>query len=148
MTWGNMRIGYEIALALAKAGADLYIFCYDNTNTAQMGKEVVKLGRKIVFKYGDLTNSKTLVQIVPHVLQNFQHLDIVVNNAGAIFRTPILAGTDEEWQRVIAINLTTVYQLSREAAQVMVNQQSGKIINIASMLSYQEGKFVPSYNSF
>lgn len=74
-------------------------------------------------------------------------IDILVNNAGTIRRAPLLEYKDEDWKAVMDINLNSVYFLSQAAAKVMVAQGSGKIINIASMLSFQGGKFVPPYTA-
>ncbi|GAA3329138.1 hypothetical protein GCM10020331_075960 [Ectobacillus funiculus] len=71
----------------------------------------------------------------------------LVNNAGTIRRTPLLEYKEEDWDTVMDLNLNSVYFLSQEAAKVMAEQRSGKIINIASMLTFQGGKFVPAYTA-
>ena len=81
------------------------------------------------------------------VLKKWEKLDILVNNAGMINRAPLLEGSDEDWNQVIDVNLNALYRLSKEAAKHMDKRGSGKIINIASMLSFQGGKFVPSYTA-
>ena len=80
-------------------------------------------------------------------MSEFGKIDILVNNAGTIRRAPLLEYKEEDWNAVMDINLNAVYFLSQEVAKIMVNQKSGKIINIASMLAFQGGKFVPPYTA-
>jgi 2-deoxy-D-gluconate 3-dehydrogenase len=84
---------------------------------------------------------------VSECIRAYGRIDILVNNAGTIRRAPLLEYKDEDWDEVIDINLNAVYRLSREVAVIMAKQGSGKIINIASMLSFQGGKFVPPYTA-
>lgn len=74
-------------------------------------------------------------------------IDILVNNAGTIRRAPLLEYKDSDWEAVMNINLNAVYYMSQDVAKIMVTQGSGKIINVASMLSFQGGKFVPPYTA-
>ncbi len=80
-------------------------------------------------------------------IEVYGRIDILVNNAGTIRRSPITEFTDKDWEEVIDINLNTIYYLSQAAVKYMIKQGGGKIINIASMLSFQGGKFVPSYTA-
>ena len=80
-------------------------------------------------------------------MEEFGKIDILINNAGTIRRAPLLEYKDEDWKAVLDINLNAVYFLSQEVAKIMVKQGGGKIINIASMLSFQGGKFVPPYTA-
>ncbi|MFP7224380.1 SDR family oxidoreductase, partial [Priestia filamentosa] len=86
-------------------------------------------------------------QVVSECLNVYKKIDILINNAGTIRRAPLLEYKEEDWDAVMAINQDAVYFLSQEVAKVMAEQRSGKIINIASMLSFQGGKFVPSYTA-
>ncbi len=99
------------------------------------------------FSQVDLAEREQLGKIVPACVEKFGTVDILVNNAGTIRRNPILEYKDEDWDEVIALNLDAVYLLSKAAAKIMVEQKSGKIINIASMLSFQGGKFIPPYTA-
>lgn len=146
VTGGNTGLGLAYVEALAAAGADLLVTTFDD-NISEAKDVVESLGRKIVFVKGDLTKKETREEVVSTCLNEFGKIDILVNNAGTIRRAPLLEYKDEDWQAVMDINLNAVYYLSQEVAKVMVKQGEGKIINIASMLSFQGGKFVPPYTA-
>lgn len=147
VTGGNSGIGRELAIGLAKAGADLFIFSYSKDGMDSLEEEVNALGRKVHYSTGDLSKEEVANIAVDECVKNFGRIDILVNNAGTIKRSPLLEGSNEDWKTVIDLNLSSIYYLSREAAKFMTKQGSGKIINIASMLSFQGGKFVPSYTA-
>jgi hypothetical protein len=146
VTGGNTGIGAAYSEALAKAGANLVIATYDE-NCEEIKKIIEDSGRKVEFVKGDLTDSKCRQEIIERCIEKFGKIDILVNNAGTIRRAPLLEYKDEDWDAVININLNAVYHLGKEVAKVMVKQGGGKIINIASMLSFQGGKFVPPYTA-
>lgn len=146
VTGGNTGLGQGYVVALAKAGADLFVPTYD-TNWDETRELVEKEGRKIVFCQADLTKKEDIIKVVETCKAEFGKIDVLVNNAGTIRRAPLLEYKDEDWQAVMDINLNAVYYLSKEVANVMAEQGSGKIINIASMLSFQGGKFVPPYTA-
>lgn len=146
VTGGNTGLGQGYVVALAKAGADLFVPTYD-TNWDETRELVEKEGRKIVFCQADLTKKEDITKVVETCMAEFGRIDVLVNNAGTIRRAPLLEYKDEDWQAVMDINLNAVYYLSKEVANVMAEQGSGKIINIASMLSFQGGKFVPPYTA-
>ncbi|GAA0083975.1 2-dehydro-3-deoxy-D-gluconate 5-dehydrogenase KduD [Clostridium sp. MB05] len=146
VTGGNTGIGMAYAEALATAGANLFVTTFDD-NIQEVKKNVEALGRKIVFIKGDLTNGEFRNEVVESCLKEYGKIDILVNNAGTIRRSPLLEYKSEDWDAVMNINLNAVYYLSQKVAKVMVEQKSGKIINIASMLSFQGGKFVPPYTA-
>ncbi|WP_144550244.1 2-dehydro-3-deoxy-D-gluconate 5-dehydrogenase KduD [Bacillus sp. X1(2014)] len=146
VTGGNTGLGQGYAVALAKAGADLFITTHgcnwDET------RELIKLeGRRVEFFQADLSNRESINDIVSACLKAYGRIDILVNNAGTIRRGPLLEYKQEDWDAVMEINLNSTYFLSQEAAKVMAEQKSGKIINVASMLSFQGGKFVPPYTA-
>ncbi|WP_078542960.1 2-dehydro-3-deoxy-D-gluconate 5-dehydrogenase KduD [Litchfieldia alkalitelluris] len=146
VTGGNTGLGQGYVVALAKAGADLFVVTYDKDwdETRQL---VEKEGRRIEFFQADLTKKEAIKDVVSTCVQAYGKIDILVNNAGTIRRNPLLEYKQEDWDAVMAINLNSVYFLSQEVAKIMVEQKSGKIINIASMLSFQGGKFVPPYTA-
>lgn len=146
VTGGNTGLGQAYAVALAKAGADLFVVTH-GTNWDETRELIETEGRTVHFFQADLTDRKAIKEIVAECVNIYGKIDILVNNAGTIRRTPLLEYKEEDWDAVMELNLNSVYFLSQEAAKVMVEQRSGKIINIASMLTFQGGKFVPPYTA-
>lgn len=146
VTGGNTGLGQGYALGLAKAGADLFIVTYD-TVWDETRKLIEAEGRRVEFFQADLSVKENIPKVVDRCLKVYGKIDILVNNAGIIKRAPLLEYKDEDWQSVMDVNLNAVYYLSHEAAKVMARQGGGKIINVASMLAFQGGKFVPSYTA-
>lgn len=145
VTGGNSGIGRAIAVALAKAGADLFLYVHSERNIEEMKREFEMLGRRLEYEVGELEKEEDAMEAVEKCINVYGRIDILVNNAGTIHRAPLLEGDNESWKRVISVNLSAVYYISKVAAKYMVAQGSGKIINIASMLSFQGGIYVPSY---
>ncbi|SMQ73010.1 2-deoxy-D-gluconate 3-dehydrogenase [Bacillus sp. OV166] len=146
VTGGNKGLGQAYAAALAKAGADLFVVA--RSGDWQETKELIEeTGQRAVFFQADLSDRTKVKQVVSECLKEYGRIDILVNNAGTIRRAPLLEYKEEDWDDVLEINLNSLYLLSQEAAKVMAEQKSGKIINIASMLSFQGGKFVPPYTA-
>lgn len=146
VTGGNTGLGQGYAVALAKAGADLYIAA-SGDNCDETRQLIEECGQRVEFIQVDLTQDDAAVKVVQGCLNKFGKIDILINNAGTIRRAPLLEYKKEDWNAVMSINLNTVYLLSQAVARVMAEQKSGKIINIASMLSFQGGKFVPPYTA-
>ena len=90
VTGGNVGIGNALAMGLAKAGADLFIFTYNDDNMENVVKEVEGLGRKIAYATGDLSKEDIAMEAVSKCIEAFGRVDILVNNAGTIKRAPIL----------------------------------------------------------
>lgn len=147
VTGGNTGLGQGFAVALAEAGADVFIPAHSDKQWTQTRQMIEKRGRKVAFMKCDLTADGIADQVMTAALKAFGHIDILVNNAGMIKRNPLLESTDADWDAVININLNAVYHLSAAAAKIFAQQKSGKIINIGSMLSFQGGKFIPSYTA-
>ena len=146
VTGGNTGLGQGYVVALAKAGADIFVPTYD-TNWNETRKLVEAEGRKVTFFKADLSKRKEITATVEACMKEYGRVDILVNNAGTIKRAPLLDFKDEDWKTVLDINLNAVFYLSQDVAKIMVKQGGGKIINIASMLSFQGGKFVPAYTA-
>lgn len=146
VTGGNTGLGQAYAVALAKAGADLVIPTHGK-NWDETRKLIEKEGRQVTFVQGDLTNREDRKNIVKIAIEVYGKIDILVNNAGTIRRAPLLEYTEEDWNAVMDINLNALYFLSQDVAKIMEEQGHGKIINVASMLSFQGGKFVPPYTA-
>ncbi|MBV7276918.1 2-dehydro-3-deoxy-D-gluconate 5-dehydrogenase KduD [Clostridiaceae bacterium UIB06] len=146
VTGGNTGIGQGFVVALAKAGADLLVSTH-GTNWEETKKLIEAEGRKIEFIQADLAKKEEIRKVVDKCIKVYGKVDILVNNAGTIRRNPLIEYKKEDWQAVIDLNLNAVYYLSQEVAKIMVKQKSGKIINVASMLAFQGGKFVPPYTA-
>ena len=144
---GSARgLGAAIALALAEAGAD--VVANDRTDPADTVRTIAALpGRRALGLVADLSDRTASDALVAGALDKMGRLDILVNNAGIIRRAPAEDYPDEAWDQVIEINLTAVFRLSRAAGRHMLARGSGKIVNIASLLSFQGGITVPSYTA-
>ncbi|GAA2867948.1 2-dehydro-3-deoxy-D-gluconate 5-dehydrogenase KduD [Lactobacillus intestinalis] len=147
ITGGNTGLGQGYAIAMAKAGADIFIPTYGKQEWDNTRDLIESVGRKVEFMDVDLTKPGVPHEVIEEAVKKMGHIDILVNNAGMIKRNPLLESKDEDWDRVIAINLSAVYHMSLEACKVFAKQNYGKIINIGSMLSFQGGKFIPSYTA-
>lgn len=146
ITGGTGGLGQAFVTALAKAGTDLFIVTHGK-NWDETRKLVENEGRKAAFFQADLSKREEISAAINKCVEVYGTIDILINNAGTIIRNPILEYKDEDWKKVIDLNLNAVYYLSQEAARIMAKQGSGKIINIASMTSFQGGKFVPAYTA-
>ncbi|QUW21562.1 2-dehydro-3-deoxy-D-gluconate 5-dehydrogenase KduD [Sporosarcina sp. Marseille-Q4063] len=144
VTGGNKGLGQAYAVALAKAGADLFVVTH-GTEWDETRELIENTGRKVEFFQADLTDRKNAKALVAKCVEVYGKVDILINNAGTIRRAPLLEYTEEDWDAVVELNQNSMFFLSQEAAKHMVEQRSGKIVNIASMLSFQGGKFVPPY---
>jgi 2-deoxy-D-gluconate 3-dehydrogenase len=148
VTGAGQGLGQAMALGLAEAGAD--IVGLDRTpNCAETCAKVEALGRRYMNVSLDLLTASVddLNRHVAQVVETLGHLDILVNNAGIIRRAPALDFSEKDWDDVINIDLRALFFLSQAVGRVMKTQQSGKIINVASMLSFQGGVIVPSYTA-
>ena len=146
ITGATKGLGQGYAVALAKAGADIFVPSY-GTDWDETRELVEAEGRRIEFIDVDLSKKENIEKSIERCMDVYGRIDILVNNAGTIRRANILEYKDEDWDAVMNINLNAVYHLSQKVSKIMVEQGGGKIINIASMLSFQGGKFVPPYTA-
>jgi len=144
VTGSNRGIGQMYAKALAEAGADIIGVSYecDFHSTENMIKET---GRKFKSYCSDFSDRNSLYEFVKKVKSDFEKVDILINNAGTILRKPIAEHPDEYWDKVIEINLSSQFILTKEFGKDMVERGYGKIVFIASLLSFQGGITVPGY---
>ncbi len=144
VTGASAGLGAAIAVALAEAGAD--VACHGNTRPPDATCEAIaRLGRRTAAVKGDLVDrevSRTLVEMTERELGP---IDILVNNAGTIRRAPAVNYSEDDWDAVIEVNLSSVFRLSQQAGKRMIERGQGKIVNIASVLSFQGGISVPAY---
>jgi 2-deoxy-D-gluconate 3-dehydrogenase len=150
VTGANAGIGQGIALALAAAGAD--VAAIGRTPAEETAAQVRALGRRCELVSADLSSIAPVGAAIDAVVERLGRLDILVNNAGIIRRADALEFTEEDWDAVIDTNLKTPFFLAQAAARHMAGWAApggrrGKIINIASMLSFQGGVRVPSYTA-
>jgi 2-deoxy-D-gluconate 3-dehydrogenase len=146
VTGCNSGLGQGMAWGLAQAGADIAgVYRSDVSETKQV---IESLGRKFVGIEADLLEVKTPGSVIERAIEAFGKIDILVNNAGTIRRSEALEHSVQDWDDVVDINLKTVFYISQRAAKQFIKQGTGgKIINIASMLSYQGGVRVVSYTA-
>ena len=144
VTGAAAGIGAAIAEALAEAGAD--VACHGNTRPADATATLVKAkNRRGAALSGDLSERATPARLVGEVLERFGRIDILINNAGIIRRAPAVDHSDDDWDAVLNVNLTSVFSLCKLTGKHLLEQGSGKIVNIASLLSFQGGVNVPGY---
>ena len=145
VTGCNTGLGQGMAIALAEAGAN--IFGVYNSGTGDTPQLIEKIGRKFIGYQANLSDVNCVKGIVENAIKNYGHIDILVNNAGTIRREDSINFSEKDWDDVININLKSLFFLTQECAKHFMKQKSGKIINVASMLSYQGGIRVPSYTA-
>jgi len=145
VTGGNTGLGQGIAIALASAGAD--IACAGTSAPDETAEKVKALGRRFIAIKADLSSLAPVQNLVDHTVAELGALDILVNNAGTIRRADAVDFTEADWDAVMDVNLKTAFFLCQAAGRHMITKGRGKIINIASMLSFQGGIRVPSYTA-
>lgn len=139
-------IGKAMALGLAEAGADIVgVSSSLKADGGEVGTEVQALGRKFKAYSCDFGNREALHAFIVQLNAECPQIDILVNNAGTILRAPAAEHSDEYWDKVIEINLSAQFVLTRELGKRMVERGSGKIVFTASLLTYQGGVNVPGY---
>jgi 2-deoxy-D-gluconate 3-dehydrogenase len=150
VTGANTGIGQAIALALAAAGAD--IACVGRTPADDTVQQIRALGRRAEIISADLSTIEPVQRVVDEAVDKLGGLDILINNAGIIRRADAVDFSEDDWDAVIDTNLKSVFFLCQAAGRHMIARHekdggSGKIVNIASMLTFQGGIRVPSYTA-
>jgi 2-deoxy-D-gluconate 3-dehydrogenase len=145
VTGGSTGLGKAMTLALARAGAD--ILTVDHVAQNETLEEVRALGRRAAAVNADLMQMSSIQRVTEAALKEFGKIDILVNNAGIIRRTPAIDFSERDWDDVLALNAKTVFFLAQAAARDMMKRREGKIISVASLLSFQGGINVPSYTA-
>ena len=144
VTGAGTGIGAALARALAAAGAD--VACHGNKHVPDgTAAEIRKLGRRAAVLVGDVRDPTMADALVEGTVRELGAIDILVNNAGTIRRSPAVDFSDDDWAAVVDVNLTAVFRMCRAAGRHMVARGRGKIVNIASLLSFQGGITVPAY---
>jgi 2-deoxy-D-gluconate 3-dehydrogenase len=144
VTGSSRGLGAAIAVALAQAGASVAVHGSSAPPKATQHK-LESLGAKSLGLVGDVGDAAVCARLVKETVEHFGKIDILVNNAGIIRRAPAADYPEEDWKALIDINLNSVFHLTQHAGRHMLAQSSGKIINIASVLTFQGGILVPAY---
>ncbi|RYV49722.1 SDR family oxidoreductase [Pengzhenrongella frigida] len=146
VTGASQGIGLAIAESLAKAGADIIGVSFDMPEGDSEVRTVVEgLGRKFVPICADFSVRSEVTALAADLAA--RNVDILINNGGTIKRTPAAFHTDEDFDYVMEVNLRSTFVLSREVGRSMMENGHGKIVNTASLLSFQGGVNVPGYTS-
>ena len=144
VTGGNTGLGQAFALALAKGGANVLVpSIIDDEGTT---REIIEAeGVRYEFMQADITLPGTPKHVVDNCVERLGSVDILINSAGICPLAGVLEFGRTQWDATVAVNLTAAFEMSYEAAQRMVPQQSGKIINICSVFTFLGGRFSPAY---
>jgi 2-deoxy-D-gluconate 3-dehydrogenase len=144
VTGSATGIGAAIALGLARAGAD--VICHARGDGAEgVAEQIRGLGRRGLALGSELSDRAAQDALVARAVAEFGKLDILVNNAGTIRRAPAAEYSDDDWDLLLEVNLTAPFRLCRAAGKHMLEHGGGRIVNIASLLSFQGGILVPGY---
>ena len=145
VTGANRGIGAAIALGLAKAGADIVGISRQMSEDEQIAREVKALGRTFTPLAADLSDRSQSRNLAERVLELVPRVDILINNAGITARYPAAEIPLDEWDRVIEINLNSQFILAQGFGRHMIDNGAGRIIFIASIMSFQGGLRIPPY---
>jgi len=147
VTGASRGLGKGMALGLAEAGADIVAVASQAANAEATASEITALGRKAVALSCRQDDPEQILRLERAAIERFGRVDILVNNAGTIKRAPAKDYSDEDWDAVMETNINGVFRLCRTFGRQMLERGSGKIINIASLLSFQGGMTVPAYSA-
>lgn len=145
VTGASTGLGAAIAIALAEAGAQ--VACHGNTRSPESTCDQINSSGGVAHAIsGDLSQAETAERLIEQTLEALGGIDILINNAGTIRRAPAVDYSDDDWAAVIEVNLSSVFRLCKLAGKQMIERgRGGKIVNIASLLSFQGGITVPAY---
>jgi 2-dehydro-3-deoxy-D-gluconate 5-dehydrogenase len=145
VTGSRRGLGAAMAIGLAEAGANVVVHGSKEDGLKDVCTAVRAAGVKAAPVIADLADPQSPERLVASTLQEFGSIDILINNAGIIRRNPAVDYSMEDWNDVLQVNLNAVFRLAQLAGRHMLAQGRGKIINIASILSFQGGILVPAY---
>lgn len=143
VTGGSRGLGKEIALGLAEAGANVAII--SRAESPEVVKELEKFGVKAVSIAFDISNIQLHKELLNIIEEKLGKIDILVNNAGVQKRHPAVEFPQDDWQHVMNVNANAVFSVCQVFGKPMLERGQGKIINVASLLSFQGGITVPAY---
>ncbi|HUI79251.1 MAG TPA: 2-dehydro-3-deoxy-D-gluconate 5-dehydrogenase KduD [Bryobacteraceae bacterium] len=145
VTGSRTGLGAGMAIGLAEAGAKVMVQDRRAEGLDEVCAAICRAGSKAVRSQGDVSDPQVCEELVERTVQELGSIDILINNAGIIRRTPAADYSEQDWSDVIETNLHSVFRLSQLAGRRMLAQGRGKIINIASLLAFQGGILVPAY---
>lgn len=147
VTGASRGLGAAMAVALAEAGADVVCASTQRSGTDDTAAFIHAAGRQAWQVEADHADRASVLAMAEEAERLAGHVDILVNNAGTIRRHPAAEFPMEEWDAVIRTNLDSVFALSQRLGRGMIERGAGKIINVASLLSFQGGITVPAYTA-
>jgi 2-dehydro-3-deoxy-D-gluconate 5-dehydrogenase len=147
VTGASGGLGQAMAIALAEAGADVVCHGHFAGEADETCAKIEKIGRQNFAVSGDMSDKDEPKSLVEQTIEKFGRIDILINNAGMIRRAPAVDFSEEDWATVLEVNLSSIFRLSQAAAREMIKNGGGKIVNIASLLSFQGGITVPAYTA-
>lgn len=145
VTGASRGLGKAMAIAMAEAGANVAALSTVAENSASTVEEIKKIGKNAIAISCDVTRKDEISTAINKTIEEFAQIDILINNAGTIRRAPAEKYSDEDWDLVIETNLNSIFRFCREVGKYMIERKAGKIINIASLLSFSGGITVPAY---
>ena len=147
VTGASRGLGRAAAIALANAGADVGCASSKSGGVSETAAEIRKAGRKAWEFVADLNGRDAAVALANEAAKAMGAIDILVNNAGTIRRTPAAQYSGDDWETVLRTNLDAAFFLSQTVGRGMLERKRGKIINVASLLSFSGGITVPAYTA-
>lgn len=147
VTGASRGLGQQIAVGLANAGATVICSSSRENGCAQTLELIADNGDTAYEYAANLSQTEAVNNLAAQVLKDHDTIDVLINVGGTIFRSPAVDFPYDQWQNVMKVNLDASFLLAQAVAPNMIKQGSGKIINIASMLSYSGGMTVPAYTA-
>ncbi|MBU2881687.1 glucose 1-dehydrogenase [Psychrosphaera sp. B3R10] len=147
VTGASRGLGQQIAIGLAQHGANVICSSSRQGGCAETVNQIIQTGQQAYEISADLSDSQSVKGLAKQALEHATNVDILVNVGGTIFRSPAVDYPLSEWHKVMAVNLDASFLLAQELAPAMMKKGIGKIVNIASMLSYSGGITVPAYTA-
>jgi len=145
VTGASRGLGRAMALALARAGANVVAAARTREAIEEVASEIRGLGRRSLAIPTDVSDYGAVERMVNQAIEEFSRIDVLVNNSGTVIVKPLLETTEEEWRKVMDVNLTSMFFCAKLAGSHMVAQSKGKVINVASMLGFVGSRNIVSY---
>lgn len=147
VTGASRGIGRSIALALAEAGRDVAVTARTESELEELVEQIRGMGRRSIAIACDVTDQGQVQQMAASVYRELPQVDILVNNAGASGSSKFIAHDDELWHRMLAMNLTSVYYVTKAFAPAMVRERYGRIIMLASIAARTGARYIAAYTA-